>query len=227
MSYGIIVTGNDTGGNFIVTDSNKDLINYQVTLSGAASSLTSAQINGGQVFINGNYSGAQGHPIAATFVSGGAIEFKKITFSGTPSQNNHLSNVAATAQVVNYIIIKKMSEISNSGGNYGIQIKESGGDVAFDSRRITTNDSFYMSETKAIRSVSGINGLITSTGTSYVDTDALFSLVMTGMVESSVSAATWNGSSGNVNFLGFFASDEDNTTSYLSNSNTLVMGYLR
>ena len=60
MGFGIEIRGKDGGGEFLVTDTDQNLINYQVTASGAASSLSSALVSaGGRVFINGNTTPAQ------------------------------------------------------------------------------------------------------------------------------------------------------------------------
>tara|TARA_Y100001937_G_C7110964_1_gene327569 strand:- start:248 stop:931 length:684 start_codon:yes stop_codon:yes gene_type:complete len=224
MGFGIEITGNDSGGDFIVQDTDLNMINYQITASGAASSVSTSSVSGARLFINGNYSGAQGHPIGVQIESG-SYKFKKITFSGNVGQ--HLTNVSATDQTVNYIILKKMSSISNSGGNYGIQLFTSNGTVAFDSRRILTNDSFVMLQSAAPRSVSGQNGQISTYGDYYMDVDGLFTLVVPGLAEATVAACTWNGSgqaTGRLRYLSFFSSHELSSTDYFSNHNTLLLG---
>ena len=94
MGFGIEIRGKDGGGEFLVTDTDQNLINYQVTASGVASSLSSAAVSaGGRVFINGNTTAAQGNVIAAQLGSGYSVEFKKVTFNGSPAQNLSLIHI--------------------------------------------------------------------------------------------------------------------------------------
>ena len=222
MGFGIEITGEDGGGLFIVQDTDLNMINYQIVAQGTASSYTPS--SGDKVFINGNYSGTQGHPICAQ-TSSGTISFQKVSFSGNVGQ--HLSNVSVTAATCNYIVLRKANIASNSGGNYGIQLFTSSGTVAFDSRRITVNDSFVMTESRAPRSVSGNNGQITTDGDAYLEVDALFSLIVPGLTEATVSARTWNGSgtgTGRLRYLSFFSSHENQSTDYFTNHNTMLLG---
>tara|TARA_R100001443_G_scaffold102087_1_gene110137 strand:- start:12511 stop:13194 length:684 start_codon:yes stop_codon:yes gene_type:complete len=224
MGYGIEIVGVDGGGVFKVQDTDLNMINYQIIAQGVASSYTPSA--GDKIFINGNYSGTQGHPICVQTGSGGVKNFQKVSFSGNAGQ--HLTNVSVTAANCNYIVLRKANVASNSGGNYGIQLFTSSGTVAFDSRRLTINDSFVMTESRAPRSVSGNNGQITTNGDAYLEVDALFSLVVpSGLVEASVSACTWNGSgtgTGRLRYLSFFASHENQSTDYFSNHNTMLLG---
>ncbi len=223
MGYGIEITGEDGGGVFIVQDTDLNMINYQIVAQGTASSYTAS--SGDLVFINGNYSGTQGHPICVQTTSGNVKNFQKVSFSGNVGQ--HLSNISVTAATCNYIVLRKANIASNSGGNYGIQLFTSSGTVAFDSRRITVNDSFVMTESRAPRSVSGNNGQITTDGDAYLEVDALFSLIVQGLSEASVSACTWNGSgtaAGRLRYLSFFSSHENQSTDYFTNHNTMLLG---
>ena len=229
MGFGIEIFGKDGGGEFLVTDTDQNLINYQVTGSGIADSLSSATVSaGGRVFINGNTTAAQGHVIAAQLGSGYSVEFKKVTFDGSPAINNNLTNVSGTNVSVNYIILTKMTDIANIGTNFGIQLFTSGGDVAFDSRRCRTNDTFDLIDAKGPRS-QYINTEITTNGDAYLEISSLYSLI-TSNAESSVAGCTWNGSGtapGRLRFLSFFTIPEMNSTDYFRNHNTLLLGKLR
>ena len=225
MGYGIQIVGNDTGGDFIVQDTDLNMINYQIVAQGVASSYTPS--SGDKIFINGNYSGTQGFPICVQYASGGVVNFQKVSFSGNAGQ--HLSSVSVTAANCNYIVLRKANIASTSGGNYGIQLFTSSGTVAFDSRRLATNvnDTFVMTESRAPRSVSGNNGQITTDGDAYLEIDALFSLIVPGLAEASVSACTWNGSgtaAGRLRYLSFFSSHENQSTDYFTNHNTMLLG---
>ena len=93
MGFGIEIRGKDGAGEFLVTDTDQNLINYQVTASGVASTLSSAAVSaGGRVFINGNTTAAQGHVIAAQLGSGYSVEFKKVSFSGLLKSSNFVES---------------------------------------------------------------------------------------------------------------------------------------
>ena len=115
MGYGIEIVGNDTGGDFIVQDSDLNMINYQIVAQGVASSYTPS--SGDKIFINGNYTGTQGHPICVQIASGGVVNFQKVSFSGNAGQ--HLSNVSVTAANCNYIVLRKANIASTVGGKFG------------------------------------------------------------------------------------------------------------
>ena len=143
MAFGIQITGSDGGGTFIVQDTSigNGIINYQVIATGVASSVPNSSFPGdARLFINGNATGATNEFI--TIDRNNSNTFKKVTFNG--SIGSHLSNITYTTVSVNYLILQAMSAISNSGGNYGIQILTSAGVVAFDTRRLLTNTSFFL-----------------------------------------------------------------------------------
>ena len=55
MGFGIQIIGNDTAGDFIVQDTDLNIINYQVTATGTANYISSSSYPGNaRLFINGN-----------------------------------------------------------------------------------------------------------------------------------------------------------------------------
>ena len=231
MGFGIQIFGADGGGEFLVQDTDLNMINYQVTASGQASSISQSSIGDARLFVNGNVSGTQGSYVC-TIISGGNVNFHKISYS---YNNGNIENVSTSSCTVNYVILKQMNAISNSGDNYGIQLFTNNGTVAFDSRRILTNTSFYFSDSKGATTVSGNEGQITTDGDSYVDIEAMYSLILTNSQEDTASGIRWNGTgiaTGRVRLLNFFnqqgrGGGNSTLTSYRSNFNTILLGKVR
>lgn len=231
MGYGIEIIGADGSGDFIVQDTDLNMINYQVTASGQASSISQSSIADARLFVNGNVSGTQGQ-FVATQISGGNVNFVKTSFT---NNNGNLENVSVSSCSVNYIILKQMNAISNSGNNYGVQLFTNTGAVAFDSRRITTNTSFVFTESRAATTVSGNYGIVSSDGDSYVDIEAMYTLILTGSYEDTASGFRWNGTgtgTAKIELLNFHnqqgrGGGNSTLTSYRSNFNTILLGKVR
>ena len=119
MGFGIQIFGADGGGEFLVQDTDLNMINYQVTASGQASSISQSSIGDARLFVNGNVSGTQGSYVC-TIISGGNVNFHKISYS---YNNGNIENVSTSSCTVNYVILKQMNAISNSGDNYGSKSK--------------------------------------------------------------------------------------------------------
>lgn len=234
MGFGIEITGEDGGGVFNVQDTDLNMINYQITSIGAGSSVA---VPGGKsrVFINGNYSGSTGEFISKQTSSGTHYFYKH---TRTVDSQGTITAFSTSAATVNYIVLKQMDLISNSGGNYGIQLFTSSGTVAFDSRRLIVNDSFVLTESAAPRSVPSRNPVTGATGaittnlnnTAYVDAELLYLEVTNNNSEVYESAVKWNANGVSpqlqyshtftigigVNFIG--------QTSYLQNFQTILIG---
>ena len=231
MGFGIEIIGADGGGDFIVQDTDLNMINYQVTASGQASSISQSSIGDARLFVNGNVSGTQGNYVC-TIISGGNVNFHKISYT---YNNGNLENISTSSCTVNYVILKQMNAISNSGGNYGIQLFTNNGTVAFDSRRIITNTSFYFSESRGATTVSGNEGQISTDGDSYVDIEAMYSLILTNSQEDTAAGIRWNGTgvaANRIRLLNFFnqqgrGGGSSTLTSYRSNFNTILLGKVR
>lgn len=231
MGYGIEIIGADGGGDFIVQDTDLNMINYQVTASGQASSISQSSIANSRLFVNGNVSGTQGQ-FVATQISGGNVNFVKTSFT---DNNGNLENVSVSSCSVNYIILKQMNAISTSGGNYGVQLFTNTGTVAFDSRRIITNTSFVFTESRAATTVSGNYGIVSSDGDSYVDIEAMYTLILTNSYEDTASGFKWNGTgtgTAKIELLNFHnqqgrGGGNSTLTSYRSNFNTILLGKVR
>lgn len=236
MGFGIEITGEDGGGVFNVQDTDLNMINYQISAIGAGSSVP---VPGGKsrVFVNGNYSGSTGEFISKTTSSGNYYFYKH---SRTVDSQGTITAFSISAANVNYIVLKQMDQISlpSGVGNYGIQLFQAGGTIAFDSRRCNVNDSFFVNNSHAPRTiasrnpVSGANGAISTTlnNTAYIDAELLYVEITNNGSEVYESAVKWNSSGVNpqlqyshtftlgigVNFVG--------QTSYLQNFQTIVLG---
>jgi len=228
MGFGIEITGADGGGDFIVQDTDLNMINYQVTASGQASAVSTSSVSGARLFVNGkNVSGTAGNFVTLV-ESGGNYNFYKVNYT---YNNQNLENLSLTSCNVNYIILKKMSSISNSGGNYGIQLFTNTGAVAFDSRRILTNSSFVFTESRGATTVSGNFGLISTDGDSYIDIECMFTDISAATLSEGATGVAWY-SNNNIMFLNFFnqhgrGGGTQTLTGYRSNFNTLILGKVR
>ena len=225
MGYGIKILGTDGGGNFVVKDTDQNTINYQVISSGSAQSLASSNFPGdARLFINGNVGSSNTNKFITIDRNSGNT-FKTVGFSGTLGGN--IQNITYTTCTVNYLVLQKMSAISNSGGNYGIQILTSSGLVAFDSRRVLTNTSFFFTgDTKQPNVVDGDGGFISHDGDIYCDSNILFEFA-----SNSASAIRWRGTgvgTSRVEYLHFRSfSGRTSSTSYIRNFGTILTGKTR
>ena len=227
MGFGIEIIGADGSGDFIVQDTDLNMINYQITATGTASSISQSSVADARLFVNGNVSGTQSQYVCTT-ISGGNYNFHKINYT---FNNSNLENVSLTAVSVNYIILKQMNAISNSGNNYGIQLFTNTGAVAFDSRRILTNSSFVFTESRGATTVSGNFGLISTDGDSYIDIECMFTDISAATLSEGATGVAWY-SNNNIMFLNFFnqhgrGGGTQTLTGYRSNFNTLILGKIR
>ena len=148
MSYGIKITGSDIGGEYLVTDSDQNLINYGITQSGRASSFTLDRSIASDTFIFVKNADS----IASDPVSGGfAPDYHYLSItSGTnvafyggkivQDQFGDFDTLDGTV-AVDYAVLEKINTNITTSGTYGIQIFTSTSALAFDSRRLATNNS--------------------------------------------------------------------------------------
>lgn len=147
MAYGIKVTGSDTGGEYLVTDSDQNLINYGITQSGRASSFTLNRSLASDTFIfvrNPDNTATEGsttfspdhHYLSVS--SGTTVRF----YGGRiiEDQNGDFDTLDGSL-AMDYAVLEKANTNITASGNYGIQILTSTGALAFDSRRLATNNS--------------------------------------------------------------------------------------
>ena len=228
MAFGISITGNDGGGNFIVQDTSigTGIINYQVVATGTTLTSSISSFSGNaRLFINGNVGSSNTNKFIT--IDRTSNKFKTVGFSG--SLGGNISNITYTDTTVNYLVLKDMSSISNSGsgGNYGVQILTSAGEVAFDTRRLLTNTSFlFTGDTKQPNVVSGDGGTISADGDTYCDSNILFEFT-----SNSASAIRWRGTgvgTSRVEYLHFRTfSGRTSSTSYINNFGTILTGKTR
>ena len=237
MAYGIQILGSDGGGTFTVKDTDLNTINYQIVASGQASSLSGLSPSNSRIFINGNVGSTNTNKFITIDKTSTTMSFKRITFTGTLGSN--IDNITYTSCSVNYLILKEMDAISNSatGGNYGIQILTSAGVVAFDSRRILTNSSFFFLSQNAPNTVSGSGGTLSNDGDAYCDSEVFFEFAT-----DSASAIRWRGTgtgTSRIEYLHFRnqqtgggggrggGGGSSTSTSYINNFGTILLGKLR
>ena len=238
MGYGIEITGADGTNNantFIVQDTDLNMINFQITAIGAAASVT-VPGGKGRVFVNGIYSGATGEFISKKEVSGTYYFYKH---TRTVASDGTITAFSISAAAVNYIVLSQMDEISlpPGVGNYGIQLFEVGGAVAFDSRRCAVDNSFFISNSHAPRAIpsrnpeSGATGAISTTlnNTAYIDAEILHvDDSFSGTIYES--AVKWNSSGVNpqLQYSHTFTYGLNESfvggTSYLDNFQTMILG---
>lgn len=236
MAYGIQIFGSDGGGTFTVKDTDQNTINYQVVTSGQASSLSNLSLSNSRVFINGNVGNSNLSKFITIEKTSTTMDFKRIDFTGTLGSN--IDNITYTTCSVNYLILKQMDAISNSstGGSYGIQILTSAGAVAFDSRRVLTNDSFFFLSQNAPNTVSGSGGTLSNDGDAYCDSEVFFEFAT-----DSASAIRWRGTGTGTSRIEYLHFRNQTTsggsgrggggsttlTSYINNFGTILIGKLR
>lgn len=167
MSYGLQVLGNDAGGNFLVTDTEKNLQNLVVVAQGTGSSVSlgSAFTEGDYVFIKnpqfptvtgtvGGVPKAQCSVVYCDIDVNGLVSFKGISITEYTDTGGGRAYASSTrflvednyTTVADYYIVRDAKTVMASGqaasGNYGMQIKTSGGQIAFDTRAFTINNGF-------------------------------------------------------------------------------------
>jgi len=176
MAYGIEIIGNDSNGSFLVTDTSQDLVNYAIVATGTGTSvnLTSTQGLKPIVFAKPTSGSTLSNTVyGCQFSTGNIRTFKKATITYTGSNNSYSIGTLSDA-TMDYIVVKDMTGITYSGSTtYGVQILTANQDVAVDSRRFLSNDTFVINAIKAAGTVAGSGGLIYTgaSGLQYVNTE--------------------------------------------------------
>ena len=233
MAYGIEVIGEDSNGSYLVTDSSKDLINYAIVAKGSATSvnLTSTQGLKPLVFIKPPSGATLTNTLyGCQFATGNIRSFKKATLTYT-SQNNSVTIGALSEATMDYFVVKDMTGITYSGSNtYGIQILTSNGDIAVDSRRFLSNDTFTISNIKGARTVSGNNGQIYyDTTRRYVNSEFTQMFANSYSSEEQIQAIKWM--TNQARFYGYYNDESfgppNGSTMYFNNFSTIMSAQLR
>lgn len=184
MTYGLRIEGSDTGGDYLVIDSDENPFNYSVVATGTASSVDLSTGAGttdptGKYFVLINIKGANftgsyaGERLVSAQTSSGTITFYAL--DPDYRTDGTVFDFTKTTIAVDYILIKSMDDLTNNvAGNYGLQIYDGGtpNNVIFDSRKFNSADTFYFSNIIPPRSVAGTggpSGSILSTTNEYVD----------------------------------------------------------
>lgn len=138
MSYGILATGADLGGEFTIADTDLNLINLAVSIKGRGSSFTlPVALGTGFIFVKNpsvsrefykcNFSGNQ-----VSFIGFDTLE------GGNPTTIDPFVDDVSVA--MDFFVLQQLPALSATG-TYGLQIFTSAGALAFDSRRFLTNES--------------------------------------------------------------------------------------
>lgn len=144
MSYGIKVT-TGASNDIIISDSDKQFIGfYPITIGSGSVTAQTFDPTTDLLFIK---------------KSSGQVAVLHFNQSSNSSEDNKVyftfSNTSLTAVTVDYIHLRKI-DTATPTGTYGIQIKNSAGDVQFDSRVQTTqNNTIFVSDTYAQYAVQG------------------------------------------------------------------------
>lgn len=234
MAYGIEVVGEDTNGSYLVTDSSKDLINYTVVAKGTGTSvnLTNTQGLKPLVFIKPPTGATLTNTLyGCQFSTGNIRTFKKATLTYTQSNNSHTIGALSNA-TMDYFVVKDMTGITYSGSDtYGVQILTSNGDVAIDSRRFVSNDTFTISNIKGARTVSGNGGQIyyDQSTRRYVNSEFTQMFAPTNQAEEQIQAILWM--TNQARFYGYYNDESfgppNGSTLYLNNFSTIMSAELR
>lgn len=139
MSYGILATGTDLGGEFRVADTDLNLVALGVSIKGRASSFTLPSGAGaGFIFVKNPSVSKEFYK--CDFSSGDLVSFIgfDIDRGGNPTSINPY--VDPVSVDMDFFVLQEIPALSPSG-NYGLQIFTSAGGLAFDSRRLITNES--------------------------------------------------------------------------------------
>ena len=173
MSYGIEIIGNDSSGDFLVTDSDLNLVNFVVYSAGNASQVYIGNTPIYKIFVNARgVTGAASNGLSGgvhAAVDNGYVKFYtcEVEWSGDPDEAGY--SISLTQTAVPYFLVTKTSAAPiPSGETYGAQIFTSTGEVAFDSRRVTLNESFFVS---ASFSGSTASNAVITTENKYVSMD--------------------------------------------------------
>jgi hypothetical protein len=185
MAYGIQITGNDGGGNYTVTDTANNLINYAVIAGGVGSSVTlgTGVTKRPLIFVNAKgVTDATGTSTLVDELSNSHNMQKGVLVTWDQStrtaafftskvlwQTDRFDSVN-TSRSMKYFIAVDNNEVPtalHANDSYGLQIFTSGGVVAVDSRRFPTNSTFGVSS--ALPAGSATNTTITVDEDAYIE----------------------------------------------------------
>lgn len=156
MAFGLQITGKDSVGNFLVTDTTANFINLPIIAQGAGSSVTVSSVTKKPyVFVNARGVSNQPHGIVALWNN----STKTFSFYApepiypTPSTGDIA--LTLTAKSVNYFVTAEIGEIPAGAQGYGLQTFTSAGAVAVDSRRYPLTSTYYISEISPLNALNG------------------------------------------------------------------------
>jgi len=167
MSFGVEVKGVDASGQFTIANTDLNLSHFVVTAIGYGTSAPKVGSNS-KIFIN-----SKNLPGRTIIVNEGSNSygFQQVTVTHNPDFSTFTAVTITTAPIsLYYFVIAEAKSIpvpTGSAGDYGLQIFKSDGSVAFDSRRLQTNVSFYIKEFYTLNGSSG--SIVTTDLNAYVE----------------------------------------------------------
>ena len=183
MTYGIQINGSDTGGTYTVADTSGNNINLVVRQSGNSTGSvsgisSSAGITDRPFFMfrpSSNHNDAYIYTRYANVVSSNMRFGRAIV---TESSGQGVTNYSVQDRNFDWMDVVDSEYQTPSGNVYGVQVKDSAGRIAFDTRNLPTDNSFNLTHYVESNSVGGYYGSIYS-GTDYlskyVDTREMYS----------------------------------------------------
>ena len=232
MAYGISITGNDTGGNYTVTDTALDLVNYAVVATGTGYQVDLTTTPGQRpiLLVNGGTATANQGKVISSLTGGNYRNFKRISFTVSGTTGEKEIQTIADATGLSWILLKDMTGItpSTGAGNYGLQIFTAAGATAFDSRSLLTNSTAQIKAVWGPGTRSGNNASLTSDSDLYSDSGWFF--YNSASEGDSLSGVLWNVSG---SFTGIRLQNWINlgleefggsSTTHFSNFSTIVLG---
>lgn len=162
MSYGIQIDGVDASSTYNVADSTLPAKNYYVASTGTFSSSVSVGTLGDRdlFMVRPGTGHNNAYLYASTSYSVGSPVGRWIF-----TQNNQGRITASSLQTrtMEYVHLKDANAGSApTSADYGIQIKNSVGGILFDTRRITTNNSFRITNYTTAGQAGGFHGTLYS-----------------------------------------------------------------
>jgi len=168
VAFGLQITGKDSVGNFLVTDTTANFINLPIIAQGAGSSVTVSSVTKKPyVFVNARGVSNQANGLVALWNN----STKTFSFYSAepvyPTPSTGDIALTLTAKSVNYFVIAEIGETPAGTQGYGLMTFTASGAVAVDSRRYPLTSTYYISE---IGPANALNGnWLTSDSYAYVD----------------------------------------------------------
>ena len=151
MGYGLKVTGTDTNGEYVVSDTDENFKPLIVANVGSGTSVDVPASGNYLIYANqkglyGTLSGGASTQTATRVTVSNNVAYFWYCSNWSSSQTgmgtNTISATWSNTANCRYIILAESDALTASGNDYGLIINDSAGDDILDTRKITINDSF-------------------------------------------------------------------------------------